>query len=229
MKKYFFLSTLFISVLLINSCKKEPEPVASFSMDKNNVLVPATIIFTNLSTDATSYIWDFGDGSASTIESPTHEYTSSGTFTVTLTAIGEGGTNSTSQNVTILPSLTGKWNKSFYISGEQFNGSMNLIHNENNKLTGDFVFSDGSGYTQLLYSSEINGTSVVIEWMLESIKCSFQGNVSSSYEEMSGSWYANGVYVDNWFATKTLKKSAVINDSNSINSEKDRLLKIFNK
>ena len=229
MKKYFFLSTLFISVLLINSCKKEPEPVASFSMDKNNVLVPATIIFTNQSTDATSYNWDFGDGSVSTIESPTHEYTSSGTFTVTLTAMGEGGTNSTSQNVTTLPSLTGKWNKTLYISGDEFNGSMNLIQNENNKLTGDFVFSDGSGYTQLLYSSEISGTSVVIEWMLESYKCSFQGNVSSNYDFMSGSWYANGVYVDNWFATKILKKSAVINDSNSINSEKDRLLKIFNK
>lgn len=229
MKKYYFLSTLFISILLISSCKKEPEPVASFSMNKNNVLVPATIIFTNLSTDATSYNWDFGDGSASTIESPTHEYTSSGTFTVTLTAIGEGGTNSTSQNVTILPSLTGKWNKTFYISGSEFNGSMNIIQNENNKLTGDFVFSDGSGYTQLLYTSEISGTSVTIEWMLTSYKCSFQGTVSSNYDFMSGNWYVDGSLVDTWSATKISKKSAVINDSNSINSEKDRLLKIFNK
>ena len=203
--------------------------MASFSMNKNNVLVPATIIFTNQSTDATSYNWDFGDGSISTIENPTHEYTSSGTFTVTLTATGEGGTNSTSQSVKILPSLTGKWNKTFYISGNEFNGLMNLIQHEDNKLTGDFVLSDNSGYTQLLSSSEISGASVTIEWMLEVYKFSFQGTVNSDYDFMNGSWYGDGLYISHWFANKTLKKSAVINDSNSVYSEKERLLKIFNK
>ncbi len=45
--------------------------------------------FTNSSTNAIAYEWDFGDGNTSTEESPTHTYDSAAEYTVTLTAIGE--------------------------------------------------------------------------------------------------------------------------------------------
>lgn len=47
---------------------------------------PAVINFTNLSTNALSYLWDFGDGSTSTQFNPTHTYNALGTYSVTLTA-----------------------------------------------------------------------------------------------------------------------------------------------
>jgi len=47
---------------------------------------PLSVVFTNSSSNATSYLWDFGDGSTSTDASPTHNYTSLGTYTVVLTA-----------------------------------------------------------------------------------------------------------------------------------------------
>ena len=42
--------------------------------------------FTNLSTNAVGYNWDFGDGSASTEENPLHIYLAQGVYNVTLTA-----------------------------------------------------------------------------------------------------------------------------------------------
>lgn len=49
-------------------------------------------VFTNTTTGSvTSYAWDFGDGNASALASPTHVYTSPGTYTAMLTASSANG------------------------------------------------------------------------------------------------------------------------------------------
>ncbi len=59
-------------------------PVAGFSYSADNL----TVTFTNSSTDAVSYSWDFGDQSAaSTDENPVYTYAEAGSYTVILTAI----------------------------------------------------------------------------------------------------------------------------------------------
>lgn len=55
---------------------------------------PATFNFHNLSTNGTSFMWDFGDGNTSTAENPTHTYQNTGNFTVTLTVSGTGSCSS---------------------------------------------------------------------------------------------------------------------------------------
>ncbi|MCB0643817.1 MAG: PKD domain-containing protein, partial [Phaeodactylibacter sp.] len=45
----------------------------------------ATFEFTDLTSDAVSWLWDFGDGNTSTEENPVHTYAQDGTYTVTLT------------------------------------------------------------------------------------------------------------------------------------------------
>jgi len=58
--------------------------------------------FTNLSQNATHYLWDFGDGSTSNEESPTRVYDwPGGTFTVTLYAGNECDTNEFTLTVTV--------------------------------------------------------------------------------------------------------------------------------
>lgn len=44
------------------------------------------VTFTNTTTDASSFKWDFGDGTTSTLQSPKHTYTKKGKFLVTLYA-----------------------------------------------------------------------------------------------------------------------------------------------
>ncbi len=67
-------------------------PVADFSASPTSGCTPLTVVFTDLSTGSiTSWSWDFGDGGTSTLQNPSHEYTSVGTYTVSLTVTGPGG------------------------------------------------------------------------------------------------------------------------------------------
>jgi PKD repeat protein len=71
---------------------------ANFSSTANNLSVD----FTDLSTGASSWAWDFGDGNTSTQQNPTHVYASAGTYTVTLTVDGNTSCPFT-QTITVGP------------------------------------------------------------------------------------------------------------------------------
>lgn len=75
----------------------DPSPTASFTSSVNGL----TASFTNGSSNATSYSWDFGDSSSSTDANPTHDYAADGTYTVVLTATNNCGTSTFTQNVVI--------------------------------------------------------------------------------------------------------------------------------
>lgn len=70
------------------SCKKEKTPTASFSVPKTNYYLTEAVSFNNTSTNASTYNWDFGDGSTSALQSPQHAYTTSGIYHVKLTVAG---------------------------------------------------------------------------------------------------------------------------------------------
>jgi len=55
---------------------------ASFSGTPQMGANPLTVTFTGSSNNASTYYWKFGDTGTSAIQSPTHQYTSDGTFTV---------------------------------------------------------------------------------------------------------------------------------------------------
>jgi PKD domain/Secretion system C-terminal sorting domain len=58
------------------------QPIANFTTVQNG----NSVNFTNTSTNAATYLWNFGDGNTSTVANPSHEYANSGTYTVTLSA-----------------------------------------------------------------------------------------------------------------------------------------------
>ncbi|MCO6500629.1 MAG: PKD domain-containing protein, partial [Vicingus serpentipes] len=62
-------------------------PNAFFSVNPTTVFIPnEPILLFNLSTFASSYTWDFGDGNTSTEESPQHLYTQLGVYDIMLVA-----------------------------------------------------------------------------------------------------------------------------------------------
>jgi PKD repeat protein len=80
------------SELLTTPIVIPPAPVsASFYASPVYGNAPMFVTFTNTSTGADTFNWDFGDGTSSSVESPVHTYTSTGSFTVRLSATGSGG------------------------------------------------------------------------------------------------------------------------------------------
>jgi gliding motility-associated-like protein len=75
-------------------------PVADFSPPATGC-APLEITFDNQSEFATSFIWDFGNGSQSTKENPTFTYYESGIYAVKLIVYGPGGTDNITRLVEV--------------------------------------------------------------------------------------------------------------------------------
>ncbi|MCE2822524.1 MAG: PKD domain-containing protein [Saprospiraceae bacterium] len=85
------------TVVFVNYIQVGSVPVAGFSNATNGTVVS----FTNSSTNATSYSWDFGDNSGSSETNPVHTYAADGVYTVTLSATNSCGTVTSTQTVTV--------------------------------------------------------------------------------------------------------------------------------
>ena len=79
--------------LVVNATGTEL-PIADFSASNTNAAINETITFTDESAfNPTSWAWDFGDGTTSTEQNPTHAYAEAGTYTVQLTVENENGSD----------------------------------------------------------------------------------------------------------------------------------------
>lgn len=139
------------------------EPSANFDFTKDGF----TVMFNNLSSNSTSYMWDFGDGGMSTEEDPVHTYAAEGEYTVTLISSDDmGGSDQISKTVQIssaeftpaaLSSMDGKvWKlagvASFYVgpspgSGEWWPGiTEGDLEARACQLDDEFIFQDDGTY-----------------------------------------------------------------------------------
>ncbi len=74
-------------------------PVADFIASKSSVNVGESVQFTDLSNNSpTSWSWNFGDGGTSTLQNPSHAYSTAGTYTVSLTVSNGNGSDTESKS-----------------------------------------------------------------------------------------------------------------------------------
>ncbi len=78
-------------------------PIADFDSIPSGCQ-PWNVAINNTSLYATSYYWDFGDGHTSNAMNPNYTYVQAGTYQITLTVTGPGGTDTESQIVNVYPS-----------------------------------------------------------------------------------------------------------------------------
>ncbi len=138
-------------VELIDGIRVGTLPVANFSLTPTDACASDAINFTDLSTPTTppgavdEWLWNFGDGSTSNQQNPTHNYADSGLYNVTLTAYNNKcPATSTAQQVHIKPPIAGFDHMVVCPNGLQVNFTNNSKVNIAVPATYTWDFGDGS-------------------------------------------------------------------------------------
>ncbi|SDD76507.1 PKD repeat-containing protein, partial [Algoriphagus faecimaris] len=124
------------------------QPVsADFTANTTFGCGPLTVDFEDRSEGATTWAWDFGDGTTSTEQNPSHTYQSSGTFTVTL-SVNTGSTCTDSMTKTNYVQVNGP-DLEFSVDKESGNGPLEVQFTENSISSAPLIsrlwdFGDGS-------------------------------------------------------------------------------------
>lgn len=130
---------------LINLSATSNVPFAAFSASSSTGTAPLQIQFTDNSTGLISaWYWTFGDGQTSSNQNPQHIYLNAGTYTVTLSISGPGGTDADSRQVNVYSPVTARF------TADQTTGTAPLTVHFTNQSTGDWSnlqwnFGDQSG------------------------------------------------------------------------------------
>lgn len=84
-----------------------PAPViAAYNQGFAYAYTHAILEFINQSSNSTDYTWDFGDGNSSTLENPTHIYTTPGLYDVVLVASSDDCSDTYTSKITVMEAAT---------------------------------------------------------------------------------------------------------------------------
>ncbi len=149
-------------------------PVANFIPASNSVAYNTSLQFFNTSLFGGSYLWDFGDGTTSTAENPSHKFTSSGTFPVKLIVSNCNSSDTSSVvNITVgaAPAAT--------LSPD----TIYMTTTCGGLATGSGIISNGAGAGNLTYSLDLVdlSTPVIFQESFESGLGGFTNQNTSIY------------------------------------------------
>lgn len=101
-------------------------PTASFT--HANVTNLSRLLFVAAGSADNDYLWDFGDGSGSTVQEATHLYANGGNYTVTLIVSNDCGADTTSQVINVWPTSVTETNanQSLALSPNPTEGIVNV-------------------------------------------------------------------------------------------------------
>jgi YD repeat-containing protein len=148
---------------IVIKSKASVAPVASFTVAGSGAVAKVTAVFTNTSSNADTFLWNFDDGKTSTEKSPSHDFSSPGVYNIILVANGPGGTHTYSGEVVVLAParVTEKYDGNRIASSVTkliYNGSDNLVSYRADGSNNDYVNTqvntfDGQKITKVTYKS----------------------------------------------------------------------------
>lgn len=174
------------------------KPLAQFTPDRVTVCIGESIQFSNTSSGATTYSWNFGDGSSSSLVNPSHAYSSAGTYTVKLyssntNAPGVICVDSALVNIEVVSQLPG----SFTITSNGSCAPLSVTFTNDiahaNQTSWDF--GDGTTGTGHQVTHTYNNVGVYTVTMTATSLggCTYQSTQTVRVTGVSGSWtYQSG-------------------------------------
>ena len=137
------------TTILINYIEVK-QVIADFSHISNGNCPPVVTSFTNLSSGASNYNWDFGDNLNSTIENPAHSYTIGGYYDVSLISSDNFGCADTLviNNLVYIPGPV----LDFDIDQVFGCDSLTISITNNSSNTSNYLYNFGDGATSNLQS-----------------------------------------------------------------------------
>ncbi|MFP4847062.1 PKD domain-containing protein [Winogradskyella sp. PE311] len=144
------ISTLFIVLLSLSltSCSDDDnEDLQAVTLKANfiSTVNSRTISFTNISENATSFLWDFGNGTTSTLIDPVVVF-DDGMYTVTLTAFDANGNSDTQQDTFVIENI---FSSGLLINGDFENGSNPWIQGVDDNSPAPTVTENGNTFYQV--------------------------------------------------------------------------------
>jgi PKD repeat protein len=153
-----------------------PKPSAAFNFNPDNL----SVAFENTSLNATTYLWDFGDGNTSMEANPSHEYLSENNYFVQLISINDCGRDTLIQEIDLSTTLSTDYGS---LTVDKFN----VFPNPNN---GIFTFELKAAPQESIFVTLINALGESIE-KEEELDFS-SGNIN---KQINLAEFSSGVYI----------------------------------
>ena len=159
---------------LKNNISVQNNAVSNFTLSNKTGCAPLNVQFTNLSINDSSRLWEFGDGTTSTLQNPSHIYMAEDVYTVTLHSYNVSGCTSeyTIKNaVTIAPPIA-NFSANMGASCAPIKVSFNNTSTHANQWIWDFGDGGTSTFKSPIHTYTSGGDYDVILIALDSQGCS---------------------------------------------------------
>lgn len=138
-----------VALILLSLSARAQTPQAGFTASVLQGCAPLSVNFTNTSSGAASFQWNFGNGNFSTLVNPQNVFVQPGTYTVMLTATSAGGqTNTHSVNITALPGPQASFSAAS-LSGCAQQSTLSFTNTSQGAVGAFWDFGDGTSSNQL--------------------------------------------------------------------------------
>jgi PKD repeat protein len=199
-----------VAAVVFVSCADDPViPVPDFTFQIDD----KTVTFTNTSTDASSYSWDFEDGQTSTDENPVHTYAAYGDYDVRLTATNADGSETKKTTISVVkewPAITidgvfGDWAAVETLYGGYGDASGTLSEAK--------VTSDAAGSKLYIYlKGTMNAAYPVVQVMINADGDSLTGWKIPDYNSCGAEYQFEYYAMDLWGGTYSWNSDPGVQD-----------------